>query len=434
MSSLLLLAACSSGEGSLDLSALDASTSSEAPASDPEAEPESDEATSADSSDADTSTTSTEAGVGSGETEAASEGSDDAATTTSAAPTTVATVDAPPLPEFCNRDLVAAVIPVELTFTAQSGLFSVDFDGAFECLLVIGAGVGLEDWNAQADKVAFSDGSIVAVSGDGKGPDEVVREAVGFSRPTGFNVYWLENGIVTRARIDGLQLRSYGDLGPVTWIAHHPDGQHLLLAAEGGRRIVVADLEGEFVGNLLDGGPARITEITTSVDGTQLLFIALGVDNIWRVHQLDLSLITTSNLVDEELTDLAIPLQTIDGAAVLYESGRELSGLVVNADATRAAVAEGDCVNGSSVEWLDLEAQGYATPVTPNISSRPVGFTAEGTLAVIGLRPTCDGGGSLSLVDLDDAEVTLIYPDVDDALVRTIDPPARYSLRDVAIG
>ena len=422
----LLAGACSSSDGGLDLSALDASDSGT-------------ETTTAEAASTDDAAVETEASDDTAD-EAAEEAAADPApdaeaapASTTAAPTTVPE-ELPPLPEFCNRDLVAAVIPVELTFTTQSGLFSVDFDGAFECLLVIGAGVGIDDWNAQGDKVALSDGTILAVSGEGKQSDLEVRSSLEFSRPTGFNVYWLADGVLTRSRIDGLQVERYESLGVVSSVAHHPDGQHLLLAADGGGRIVVADFEGQFVGNLLDAGPARITEIATSVDGSQLLFIAQGGDGVWRVHHLDLPSVTTSAVVEEEETDLAIALQTIDATVVLYESGRPMSGLVVNADATRAAIAEGDCAGGSSVEWLDLVAQGYGTPVLPNSSSRPVGFTAEGTLAVIEHRAACDGGGALSLVDLDDGEVVAVYPDVDDALVRTIDPPARYSLRDVAIG
>lgn len=417
----LVAVSCGSSDGDLDLSALESTSTSqtqdEATTAAPESAPTAVEEPS--------STTTVDV-------------SDDS-TTTVAEPTTTTEEPVPegePLPEFCNRDLVVPVVAVELTFTVESGLFGVDFDGQFECLLVVEPGATIADWGAQGDKVAFADGSVVSVSGGGREGDGVEREELSLSRPTAFNLFWIIDSQARRSRIDDANEIALEQLGPVTELTHHPDGEHLLAISRGaaGDRIVVSDADGVPVGTLVDGGTDRLSELAVSVDGSQLMFVSTGADVVNRVHLLDLASVTTSTIVDEQATDLAIATQPVAATRVLYDSLRPLTDLVINTDGTRAAIAEGDCANGASVEWLDLEAEGYGTPLGGSASSYPVGFVSENTIAVIDHRTSCDGGGGLRLVDLDDGTSTMVRSQVDGAAIRTIDPPARYSLRDVAIG
>ncbi|NOX32078.1 MAG: hypothetical protein GXP35_18850 [Actinobacteria bacterium] len=356
---------------------------------------------------------------------------------TTSSTTTGVEPDQPLLPELCNRDLLIPVLPAELTFTADSGLFSVGFDGEFECLLVVEDGIEIATWGAQADKVLFVDGSIMTVANNGKESDSVPRRSVAFSRPTGFNYVWVADDAIQKSRIDGEQLRTL-ELGvPVSEVVYHPDGAHLLSVTAdpvfGGSSIYVSDNEGLDGVPLIFSDDATITDLNVTADGSKVVFVAAHADGTRHVHLLDLAAATEAipNEADED--ELLLSPSTEQGVVTLHEAAVPLNGLVLNSDGTRAAIAEGTCESGSTIEWLDLESGGYATAVLPNLSIRPVGFTTESTLAVMAYDANCDAGGDLYLVDLHTGSSSLVRADVDSATIRRIDATARYSLVDVTI-
>jgi len=285
--------------------------------------------------------------------------------------------------------------------------------------------------------VLFVDGSIMTVANDGKESDSVPRRSAAFSRPTGFNYVWVADGSIQKSRIDGEQLRTL-ELGvPVSEVVYHPDGVHLLTVTAGpvlgGSSIYVSDAEG------LDGVPlvvsddATLTDLNVTTDGSKIVFVATHADGTGHVHLVDLAAATEAIPNEAGEDELFLSSSDEQDATTLHEAVVPLNGLVLNSDGTRAAIAEGTCESGSTIEWLDLESRGYATAVLPNLSIRPVGFTTESTLAVMAYDANCDAGGDLYLVDLDTGSSSLVRADVDSATIRRIDATARYSLVDVMI-
>ena len=352
-------------------------------------------------------------------------------------PTTTTEPEQAPLPELCDRELASPLVPSSLTFTVDSGLFSVGFDGEFECLLIVPDGVEVVTWGAQADKVLFSDGAISTVEGSGKLADDLVRISPEFSRPTGFNVVWVDGGMIVKSASNGDRRRSL-DIGvPVSEVVYHPDGNHLLAVTSdptfGGSSVYVTDNEGQNASVLAFADDAVISDLTVTPDGTMVLFVATHADGIRHVHRLDLAAATEEVINEAGSVELWLQPSAEAQVETLYESGQALTHLVVNSDGTRAALAVGTCETGSSIEWLDLLSEGYGISVLPAMSLRPVGFVTESSLAVMAYDDSCSNGGDLYLVDLDTGEPTPIRAGVDSAAIRRIDPSTLYSLVDVFI-
>ncbi len=354
--------------------------------------------------------------------------------------TTSTTIEQAPLSSEC-LGLDSPLLPAQITFTAENKLFAVGFDGQPGCLLPLDPGSEVVAWGSQADKVMFSDGRIKALNDDpeGRAADGVVREWAQFSRPTGFNTIWIAEGQLHKSRIDGA-FDSVLELGvPVSGVRYHPDGSNLLVVIQdptsAGDSVWVTTSEGEDgVPLLFAGDEATISDLDVTFDGSRVLFVATHLDGTSRLHDLDMAAATVEvSAAEGDELELFLEPSAEHGVETLHEAAMPLADLVVNGDSTYAALAEGSCETGRTVEVIDLVAGGYPLPVMANRSARPVGFTTPSELIVAVDGAECGALFDLYAVDLETGAERLLRAQVESAKIRRIDPPPSYSLTGVVI-
>ena len=343
-----------------------------------------------------------------------------------------------PLPSSCSG-IDTPLLPNQLTYVAEGKLIAVDLAGDTQCLIDLGddAGIEIVEWSAQADRVMFNNGRVDVLGGIGRiggeaGPDNLI-----FSWPTGFNMMWLLAGVIQKSTSDARQLREL-DLGlPVLGVTYHPDGQHLFVVVDepefSGSQVLVTNSEGEGAAPLLFSDNAKISELVVAAEGSAVVFTAEHGDGAVHVHALDLeAAIVTVSVGDDDEVERVIDQTEEVFVMTVFEAVQPVTDIVFDPSGEQVAFAVGDCRSGSQIELIDLVAGGYPLPIDPLFSARPVGFLTETQLAIMVYDESCIGG-DLYVADTITGEIELVRAEVDGAAVRRVQPPARFTLVDVAI-
>jgi hypothetical protein len=289
----------------------------------------------------------------------------------------------------------------------------------------------------------------VVIGPDGRVETGATGANAGWTWPTGRRFVQAEGDRLTKVESDGsgvIDISFLDDHGAATY---HPDGLHLAVAGSGTARVEwweddqLVEEEWTQTGLFLvrndgtdeqvwiDTQDAEITEVVFSADGTRLTFVADHGD-ARHVHSFDLpELVFDVEDGGRVLTALPEDPELLEPQ---FESAGRLSRLVIDpADPDRMLFAEGTCGSEIGVELLDLEQGGYPTPVASDLGAVPVGFLGENGVAVLELDPSCDGSGTLWVVDVLSNERVLISDGVDAASVRWQAPELRLSLQDITI-
>lgn len=233
-------------------------------------------------------------------------------------------------PLACGFGGPPAADTVEITFERDGFLLAAGRDGSLRCIAPFENQDRLV-WGPAGDRLLLDTTRVTA--------DEAFAGVVGtgasFTRPTGRNLVWVENGRLWKSATDGSSLRDISLLGEHVAVAYHPAGVEIATVGideEGRYGVWVARNDGTEAQRVVTAEEAVITELSFSESsGFFLSFIAEHEDGTTHLHEL--------TLVDAQ----GLAVRNEFDASIALETERSLSGIVANPWSDEIAVTEGDC-------------------------------------------------------------------------------------------
>ena len=239
-----------------------------------------------------------------------------------------------------------------------------------------------------------------------------------FTRPTGRNLVWLEDGRLWKAALDGSNIRDISFLARHDTVAYHPAGVEIAVSGvdeAGVHGIWIARNDGTGAQRAVTSSAAMITMLTFGKSsGFLLSFVAEHDDGTTHLHEL--------TLVD---TEGVAPSNEFD-ASIALETDRRLASIFSNPWTDLVAVTEGSCDEPEGPR-VRLAWGNEVSPSLRSIQSEVVGWVSEFELVIAVYPAGCDqprelwvsaGGGA---VDTPSGPVLLVR-DAGVAAVRTLLP------------
>lgn len=233
-------------------------------------------------------------------------------------------------PGACAFGEVPGPGAAEVTFVRDGYLLAANRSGTLRCVAPFENQERVV-WGPAGDRLLLDTTRITAddaYSG-------IVGEDASFTRPTGRNLVWVEDGRLWKSATDGTSLRDISFLGEHVAVAYHPAGVEIATVGidEDGRYGVwVARNDGTEAQRVVTAEEATITEVAFSESsGFFLSFIARHQDGTSHLHEL--------TLVDAQ----GLAVRNEFDASIALETDRTLGGIVANPWSDEIAVTEGSC-------------------------------------------------------------------------------------------
>lgn len=304
-------------------------------------------------------------------------------------------------PTTCALGEPPAVDAPEVTFVSDGFLVAATADGrSVRCIAPFETQTHLV-WGPYGDRLLAGTTRVAADESfaGGIGPDAT------FTRPTGRNLVWVEDGRLWKSGFDGSDVRDISFLGTHVAVAYHPAGVEIATAGvddAGHHGVWVARNDGTEATRVVRAEDAMISEVVFSENsGFFLSFIATRPDGASHVHEL--------TLVGEDGTAVHNEFD----ASIALETTTTLTGLRANPWTDEIALTEGSCDDPDGprarLTWSD-------EPVFPEpAATEAVGWIAASRLLVVALPEGCEGPRDLWIVDTDAASD-------EELLVRNVGP------------
>ncbi len=353
-------------------------------------------------------------------------------TTTTEAPLPAGLVASLPAGPCDGIGATPAAATAEITFVVDGRVYATDPTGtAVRCVGAAGDPGSIE-WGPAGDRLLLDGDRIVGAETFSGG----VAAAAHWSRPTGSSLIWVEDGRLTKARLDATAPRDITFLARHDEVAYHPAGTNLATIGEssdGRYGIWWSTNEGDDPQLLVEvpasaTPPPTLSGIVFSHEGLDLFFVADAGD---EYHLYDVF------LVGELDTP---PIELAGDYPSIFSSSIPLGDVAVSAWDFGWAIGEGGCGSGDGfrtrlVDFLELPAE------VRDLDSVPVGWVPGDMLAILTFPDGCQGRADLWLVGFgrqfeeppQPPTAELVYAGVDGAAIRAPLPDPPPPLGDVAL-
>ena len=288
---------------------------------------------------------------------------------------------------------------VEITFVRDGYLLAADRDTwQLRCVAPFENQERMM-WGPAGDRLLLD---TTRVTADGAFAGVVGSEAL-FTRPTGRNLIWVEDGRLWKAATDGSSLREISFLGEHVAVAYHPAGVEIATVGiddEGRYGVWISRNDGTEAQRVVTADEATITEVAFSESsGFFLSFIAEHEDGTSHLHEIA--------LVDAQ----GLAVRNEFDASIALETNRSLSGLVANPWTDEIAVTEGTCADPDGPR----ARLPWGAEIPSSLPEMPTEVIAwlPGSELLLGAYPTgCDGIRELWVVGTGEGVPTFAMPDL----------------------
>lgn len=319
-------------------------------------------------------------------------------------------------PTTCDFGAPPEAGVAEITFVRDGFLLAADRNGAVRCIAPFENQQRLV-WGPAGDRLLL-DTTRVALDSVFAG---IVGDGAHFTRPTGRNLIWVEDGRLWKSAVDGTSLRDITFLPEHFAVAYHPAGVEIATVGvdeQGRYGVWVARNDGLDPQRVVTAEEAVITDVAFSQSsGFFLSFAATHEDGTSHVHEL--TLVDADGLAVRNEFDTSIAL----------ESTRPLGGIVANPWSDEIAFTEGTCSDAEGPRARLPWGAEIGGPLD-EIPTEVIGWLPGSELLIAAYPEGCDGPAELWVAGTFDGQPTFDRPellarDVGPAAVRVLypDPP-----------
>ncbi len=301
-------------------------------------------------------------------------------------------------PLSCGFGGAPAPDAVEITFVRDGYLLAANRFGTLRCVAPFENQERVV-WGPAGDRLLL-DTTRVTADGAFAG---VVGTGASFTRPTGRNLVWVEDGRLWKSATDGTSLREISFLGEHVAVAYHPAGVEIATIGiddEGRYGVWVSRNDGTEAQRVVTAEEATIKEVRFSESsGFFLSFIAEHEDGTTHLHEL--------TLVDAQ----GLAVRNEFDASIALETDRSLSGIVANPWSDEIAVTEGSCADPEGPRTRLPWGGSIPSPLT-DMATEAVAWLPNFELLLAVYPNGCDGIRELWIVGTGEGLPTFDNPEL----------------------
>lgn len=287
-------------------------------------------------------------------------------------------------PASCGFGDAPGADAVEIAFVRDGYLLAADRNGTLRCVAPFENQERMV-WGPGGDRLLL-DTTRVTADGAFAG---VVGTGASFTRPTGRNLVWVEEGRLWKAATDGSSLREISFLGEHVAVAYHPAGVEIAtvgLDDEGRYGVWVARNDGTEPQRVVTAEEATISELAFSESsGFFLSFVAEHEDGTTHLHEL--------TLVDAQ----GLTVRNEFDASIALETNRSISGIVANPWSDEIVVTEGTCADPEGPRARLPWGGSIPAPLT-DVATEAVAWLPDFELLLAVYPEGCEGPRELWIV------------------------------------